>query len=98
MMTLAAFSLLAGMALGQRFKVIVLLPTAIVASALVAGLGVARADTVWAVAGLTLASLCCLQIGYLAGIGMRYAPAAFRVSRRQAGAAGGGIPTRHAAH
>jgi hypothetical protein len=98
MMTLAAFSLLAGMALGQRFKVIVLLPTAIVACLLVAGLGVARANEAWTIAYLALVSILCLQVGYLAGIGVRYVPVALRASRRQAEAASGSMSTRHAAH
>lgn len=94
MMTLAAFSLLAGMALGQRFKVIVLWPTAMVASALVVGVGIAHADSAWSIVLLTLTSISCLQIGYLAGIGIRYA---LRMNRRQAGATGGAMSTRHAA-
>ena len=46
MMTLAIISLMVGMVLGQRFKVLVLMPTIAIALVLANGAGGARTDSV----------------------------------------------------
>jgi hypothetical protein len=98
MMTLGIFSLLFGMAMGQRFKVLVLLPGIAVALVVAVGAGIAQAETAGPIALLAAASIASLQIGYLAGIILRYAPTAFRASRLRAGIMAGSMPTRRPAH
>jgi hypothetical protein len=95
MATLGIFSLLLGMAMGQRFKVLILLPG--IAVALV-GAGIAQAETAGPIVLLAAASIASLQIGYFAGIVLRYAPIAFRASRLRAGTLAGSMPTRHPVH
>jgi len=66
MAILAALSFLFGAMLG-RYKVLVLVPTIVIGGAAMIGVGIARADDVWAI-GLTVALISvCLQIGYLCG-------------------------------
>ena len=72
MMTLATISLLVGMVLGQRFKVMVLLPTIAIALVLAIGAGLARVDTVCWIVVMAAATATSLQIGYLVGIGIRH--------------------------
>ena len=98
MMTLAMISLLVGMVLGQRFKVLVLMPTIAIALILVIGVGVARADTVWWIILSAIAVATSLQIGYLLGIGVRHALVAARASRSPAASVTGSRSARRPAH
>jgi len=93
-MTLVLVGLLAGMALGQRFKVLVLAPAFVLVSMVAIGYGVAHGYAAWQslpMAGVAIASL---QIGYLAGIGIRSLIAA-RAARTRAHRA---VPARGSAH
>ncbi len=81
-MTLVLVGLLAGMALGQRFKVLVLAPAFVLVSMVAIGYGVAHGYAAWQslpMAGVAIASL---QIGYLAGIGIRSLISAGRTGMR----------------
>jgi hypothetical protein len=75
-MPLILFSLLAGIILGQWFKVAILIPGMAVYLLIAIGLATAHAETLSWTALTSVAGGCALQIGYLAGT-------AFRVSRRK---------------
>ena len=98
MMTLATVSLLVGMVLGQRFKVLVLMPTIAIALVLAVGAGVARADTVWWIVLMAATTAISLQIGYLIGIGIRHVLVAARGGRSPATSLTGSASTRRPAH
>jgi hypothetical protein len=83
MLTLIAFALvssLVGMVLGQRFKVLVLLPAMAISLLLAIGTGLAHGERVGPIMLLAVAALASLQIGYLAGVGVRHSLAATRMS------------------
>ena len=84
MMTLAIISLLAGMVLGQRFKVLILVPATALALAFTVGVGIAQAEAVWSIVQMAAVTAAALQIGYLAGIGIRHGLVAARASRVRA--------------
>jgi hypothetical protein len=65
-------SFLAGMVLGQRFKVLILAPAGVIAMALLIGKGFASSASFGATALLTLASLTSMQIGYFVGLAIRH--------------------------
>ena len=64
-------SLVAGIALGQRFKILILVPVMSLAFVGTIAAGIARADNVWSIALMAIAVLTALQIGYLIGIWLR---------------------------
>jgi hypothetical protein len=72
MITLATVSLLVGMVLGQRFKVLVLLPAIGFALLLAIGGGIVRADSAWWIVLMAAAAATALQIGYIIGVGIRH--------------------------
>jgi hypothetical protein len=65
-------SLLVGMVLGQRFKVLVLLPAIAFALLLAIGGGIVRADSGWWIVLMAAAAATALQIGYFVGVGIRH--------------------------
>jgi hypothetical protein len=71
-MILLLISLLLGMVLGQRFRVLVLLPAMGIILSVAIGMGLASALGLRPTALLAVGSVVSLQIGYLAGIGLRY--------------------------
>jgi hypothetical protein len=71
--------LLVGAVLGQRFKVMVLIPATAVA--LTAAAAFAHAGTLWQNLGAVLLVTSSLQIGYFAGVAIRYLVASARTSR-----------------
>jgi hypothetical protein len=64
-------SFLAGMVLGQRFKVLILIPAIVIAVVATVGVGLAQAFNVWSIVLMALAVMTVLQIGYLVGTGIR---------------------------
>jgi len=80
MMTLVIITLLAGIVLGQRFKILILLPgiTVVVIAAL--AIGIARAEHFGSIALMAVSAAATLQVGYLIGTAIR----AFLVSARAA--------------
>jgi hypothetical protein len=97
MMTLILFSLLAGLVLGQRFKVLVLVPAIMLALLAGVGSGVARADGIWWTALTAVAAGTALQIGYLIGLVIRHIPVIGRAGRT-ATSLSGSAPARRGAH
>jgi hypothetical protein len=94
----AILTLLGGMALGQRFKLLVLAPAILLTLVLAVGAGVARADTPWRI-GLTAAGLITsLQIGYLLGLGIRHVLIRARAKRMRAASFVSSLPTGRSAH
>jgi hypothetical protein len=75
-MILLMVSLLVGAALGQRFKVLVLMPATAIVLVLAVGTGVTQARTAWSIVLMAAAAATCLQIGYLVGIGVHHVLAA----------------------
>lgn len=75
--------LLVGAVLGQKFRVFVLIPA--IALAGLATAGFAHAGTFWQILGMVLVATTSLQIGYFAGVGVRYLMAATRPSQLYAG-------------
>jgi hypothetical protein len=96
-MMLVLICLLTGMALGQRFKVLVLAP----ALALVVGLsivvGVAHADPVWLIISIAVGAMVSLQIGYLLGTGIGVLLVGVRARRTHATHLGSSSPTGQSA-
>ena len=84
MMTLAMISVLVGMVLGQRFNILILVPTMAIALIFAVGVGIARDDTFWRIVLLAVAVASSLQVGYLAGIVIRHVLVAARSSRSPA--------------
>jgi hypothetical protein len=72
MITLSMISLLVGAALGQRFKVMVLMPVIAIALVLVVATGVLLAQTAWAIVLMAGVAATCLQIGYFVGIAIHH--------------------------
>jgi hypothetical protein len=68
--SLIVIGFLAGIALGQFFKLLILVPTMSIALIATIAVGIARADHVWSIA-VSVAVGTALQIGYLIGIGLR---------------------------
>jgi hypothetical protein len=91
-------SLLAGMVLGQRFKVLILAPAILLALPPVVAFGYARGDAGFTVALACLAAIGCLQIGYVFGIGIRHLLLVARASRLRAVGFAKPLPVRRPAH
>ena len=72
MITLSMISLLVGAALGQRFKVIVLMPVIAIVLVLVVATGVSLAQTAWTIVLMVATAATCLQIGYFVGIAIHH--------------------------
>jgi len=70
-MLLAIFTLLFGVALGQRFTILVLIPAILATLGVAIGLGIARTQGTGTIVLATVAAVACLQIGYLLGLGIR---------------------------
>jgi hypothetical protein len=94
MMVPVLISLLFGMVLGQRFRVLVVLPAIGLAWMVVISIGIVRGDAAWPIILLAVAVSVGLQIGYLVGIGIRVAMVTARASRLHAAARAGSVPTR----
>jgi predicted Na+-dependent transporter len=83
-MAVALISLLIGMVLGQRFKVLALVPAMAVVVLIAVGAGVARGAGVWPTILMVVVAMATVQIGYLAGIAIRSLLAAGRASKLHA--------------
>jgi len=83
MLTLSLISLLAGAALGMRFKVLVLVPAIFLALLAILAGGISASASFSFVALAMVIAATCLQLGYLLGVGARYAMAAARAGRIQ---------------
>jgi hypothetical protein len=83
MLILSIFCLLGGIALAQRFKVLVLIPAALPAILLALVIGIKGAYAPLSVALFALAALACLQLGYVAGAVLHLLPGIIRSSQSQ---------------
>ena len=68
---LAIISVLVGIALGLRYKVLILVPAVTVAMLLAIIIGIAHADRFWSIILAMVILGTAVQFGYLAGIVMR---------------------------
>lgn len=79
-MTIAiAISVLAGMAIGFRFKIYMVVPAILTAALSTAAVSVAQGDQFWSTASVVVLSALAVQIGYLCGtfaLSMKETPAA----------------------
>jgi hypothetical protein len=96
--TFGLISLLAGMVLGQRFKVLAVVPANVATSLMAIGFGIAESEGIGRTVLLAALAVASLQIGYLAGVAIRYSLAAARTSGLRTASVNGPQPTRHAAH
>src|SRR5216684_9146850 len=72
---------LAGAALGLRFKVMILVPALILTMLFAAIVGVTRGDQFWSIAVAMILLGTAIQVGYLAGILVRAKIASVRAQR-----------------
>jgi hypothetical protein len=84
MMTLMLICLLLGAVLGQRFKVLVLIPATAVVLPFVAAAGVVQTDPYGQIAIAAIVASVSLQLGYLAGIALRYLMVLLRATQLNA--------------
>ena len=68
---IAIIYVLAGAALGLRFKVLILAPAVTLTMLFAAIVGIARGDTFWAIAIAMILHVTAIQVGYLGGILIR---------------------------
>ena len=71
MISFSMISFLFGAALGQRFKVLVLVPAMAIVITIALGAGVIQAQGAWWIVLMAVSASTCLQFGYFAGIGVR---------------------------
>jgi len=95
--TFGLISLLAGMVLGQRFKVLALVPAMVVSLLAAIGVEIVRHGGLGPTVLMAALAVASLQIGYLAGVGIRYALAATRTSGLRTASLHGSEPVRHTA-
>jgi len=98
LLTFVLISLLVGMVLGQRFKVLVLVPAIAVWLPVAIGVGIAHSEELGPTVLLAALAVASLQIGYLVGVGIRYSLAAARASGLRTASLPGSQPARRAAH
>jgi hypothetical protein len=96
-LVLAIIGMLGGVALGLRYKVLVLVPAGVLAIAVAMIIGIARADHLWSIALAMMVLWMFIQFGYFVGVAIRaaigpvillpHAQAAQRHARKEAGGA-----------
>lgn len=96
MITVSLVSILAGAALGQRFKVWVLIPAIPILLVLVVRMGATDAQPAWSIALTAALAAMCVQIGYVAGILVRHVLVT-ALPRRSSPPTSSDTPARHAA-
>ena len=97
-MIFAIICLLVGMVLGQRFKVLVLVPVIVLVVTLSIAVDLMRADAFWLIALMAVLATVSLQIGYLLGTGIRSFLVCGRATPADATSLGVSSPTRRTAH
>jgi hypothetical protein len=68
---LAVISVLAGIALGLRYRVVILVPAVALIVIFAIVIGVARGDDFWSITLAIVAAGTAVQVGYLVGITIR---------------------------
>jgi hypothetical protein len=90
--------LLLGMVLGQRFKVLVLLPATVLVVPLTIAGEMARTNTLWLLALTVFGAAASLQIGYFLGLGIRHFLVEVPASPLHSSSLTGTTPTGRALH
>jgi hypothetical protein len=93
-MIILILCLLVGMVLGQRFKVLVLLPASALVMAMTIAGEMAHANTFWQLCLTAVAAAASLQMGYCLGLGIRYV----LVAKPLRASLTGTTPTRRPVH
>jgi membrane protein DedA with SNARE-associated domain len=98
MIILSTISLLVGALLGQRFRVMVLMPATAIVLLIAVGTGATHVYTAWSIILMAVAAATSMQIGYLIGIGVHHVLAA-ALSRRSPSLVSptASTPARHSA-
>lgn len=91
-------SLLVGMLVGQRFRVLVLLPSILLSAAFTIGVGLAHAEANWMIVAMTVLATVSMQIGYLLGATAHHLMLLARASRISSRSLPGPLPWRRTAH
>lgn len=94
MVPIATISLLAGMVLGQRFRVLILLPLFLLTLLIAVAASWAHPQGHWTAVECGVAVIVCLQIGYLGGVGIRHFTLLVRATRMSRGHVSGALPER----
>jgi hypothetical protein len=92
---LAIIGVVAGIVLGLRYKILILVPAVLFAMILAIIIGIGRADSFWSIVLTTVALVVAVQLGYLAGIAVHAVIAAIRPPRKEDG---GGKPNSEIAY
>ncbi len=95
MLIILLICLLFGAVLGQRYKILALVPAMALAIPVAA---VLIASTFWQIVGVALLTATALQIGYIAGASIRYLVAGARTRQINASPLAASPPPRHAAN
>ena len=72
MTLLSIVTLLVGLVLAQRFKVMVLMPASVIVTVLAVATGATHAQTAWSIVLVAATAAISIQIGYLIGIGIHH--------------------------
>jgi len=90
MLPITTIVLLVGIILGQRFRVMILVPLTLLSVLIALSASLAHRNGTWAAAESSVAAIVALQIGYLGGVGIRHfalLQRANRLSRSQVSSA-----------
>jgi hypothetical protein len=94
----ALISLLIGIVLAGRFKVLILAPVFMLTLVLAIGTSLVRTDATWSIGSTALVVIIGLQVGYLLGFGVRYVMVLARAGRPHSASLANTLPPRRAAH
>ena len=97
-MTTSIICLLAGLVLGQRLKVLVLVPATALIAALAIISGLVGGSTFRSVLLVAVGAAVSLQVGYLLGLGINQVLIGVRAIRTNANSVADRDPTRRPAH
>ena len=98
MLLLGIFTLLIGMVLGQRFRVLTLVPAGLLILLFATAAGAALSETSWQIGLKAVIAIVCIQLGYLFGLGIRHLLLISRARRLRAASSEGSMPARRPAH
>lgn len=90
--------LLFGAVLAQRCKILVLVPAITLVSLVAAIIGVREDSTFWHLLGATAADIAAFQVGYLAGLGLRYLSNVLQLTSIWRSSLGGRMSPRNTAN
>jgi hypothetical protein len=95
-MELTVIGILVGIALGLRYKALILVPAITLAAIFALIVGLARADSFWSIVWTIVTVVSTVQLGYLAGIGIHAIIEDFFPSRNGNGDSGQNLDSRSA--